>query len=189
MTEGGWLSCENPDDLRRYLGDSASERKLRLFAVVCCRRIWDLIPVAEARRCVESAEMYAEGLADHGELGDAIRASVEACHRYVAIASTTGNRWGPIERNMHNAVGRVHRAVGGGRCSTHWATAEARAVATLLADSLAEGLSTDMRDRLEPIERNEFLEQAALFRDLFGNPFRPVTLDAAHRTHTVVSLA
>jgi hypothetical protein len=31
--------------------------------------------------------------------------------------------------------------------------------------------------------------QAALVRDIFGNPFRPLTLDAAHRTPVVVSVA
>ena len=31
--------------------------------------------------------------------------------------------------------------------------------------------------------------QAALVREVFGNPFRPVTLGPAHRTPTIVSLA
>jgi hypothetical protein len=35
----------------------------------------------------------------------------------------------------------------------------------------------------------EQMAQASLVRDIFGNPFRPLPLDAAHRTPTVVSLA
>jgi hypothetical protein len=35
----------------------------------------------------------------------------------------------------------------------------------------------------------EQLEQCNLLRDIFGNPFRPVTFDPAWRTDTAVSLA
>jgi hypothetical protein len=39
------------------------------------------------------------------------------------------------------------------------------------------------------VRRNELSFQSSLLRDIFGNPFRPITLDTAHRTPTVVSLA
>jgi hypothetical protein len=50
------------------------------------------------------------------------------------------------------------------------------------AEALSEAVSTLLY--LQPWDRTE-----VLLRDIFGNPFRPVTLDPACRTPTVVSLA
>src|SRR5436190_21057171 len=52
----------------------ASERKLRLFAVACSRRVWDWID-ALGQAAVEVAERYADGLAGREE----IRAARLAC--------------------------------------------------------------------------------------------------------------
>src|SRR3954451_7107108 len=52
----------------------ASNRKLRLFAVACCRRLWPLLTDAHCRRAVEVAEKHADGLAS----GEEFRRSWEA---------------------------------------------------------------------------------------------------------------
>jgi hypothetical protein len=39
MTEQEWLECSDPEKLLRFLKGRAGERKLRLFACACCRRI------------------------------------------------------------------------------------------------------------------------------------------------------
>jgi len=50
-----------------FLRGKGCERKLRLFAVACCRRHWPLFREAAVRRAVEAAESYADGLIDRRE--------------------------------------------------------------------------------------------------------------------------
>ena len=44
MNERDWSACTDPTVMLNHLRGRASERKLRLFAVACCRHIWDLLP-------------------------------------------------------------------------------------------------------------------------------------------------
>lgn len=60
MTEQEWLECAEPEKMLAYIGAKASDRKLRLFAVACCRRIWHLITAEQARRAVALSEQYAD---------------------------------------------------------------------------------------------------------------------------------
>src|SRR5258708_3275733 len=64
MTEAEWLACEEPQRMLTVVGEMASSRKLRLFAVACCRRVWPLLLDPRCREAVGIAELQAD---DEGE--------------------------------------------------------------------------------------------------------------------------
>jgi hypothetical protein len=66
MTEADWLACTDPDAMLAFLRGQASDRKLRLFGVACCRRIWDWFE-GRGRGSVEAIERYADGQAGDSE--------------------------------------------------------------------------------------------------------------------------
>jgi hypothetical protein len=61
MNEATWLSSSDPGPMLAYLRGKASERKLRLFAAGCCRRIRYFLSEGSNRQVVETAERYADG--------------------------------------------------------------------------------------------------------------------------------
>src|SRR5947209_4148502 len=69
MGEREWLACADPGPMLEFLrtGGNARERKLRLFACACCRRIWDLHTKRE-RKAIKAAEGGADGLRGPEEL-------------------------------------------------------------------------------------------------------------------------
>src|SRR5687768_4071955 len=70
MTEAEWLNGADPTPLLEFLRGKVSDRKLRLFAVACCRRIWHLIP-EEGHLAVEVVERFTEGLGTDEERSEA----------------------------------------------------------------------------------------------------------------------
>ncbi len=75
MTEAEWLAATDAQPMLAFLRDRVSDRKLRLFAVACCRRIWHLLSDDRSRAAVEAAEQYADGSAS-GEQLRAVSAAV-----------------------------------------------------------------------------------------------------------------
>ena len=59
MTEKRWETCSNPGPMLEYLRGRASQRKLRLFAVACCRGI--LSKRDHYHAALDTAEKVAEG--------------------------------------------------------------------------------------------------------------------------------
>src|SRR5262245_52312338 len=75
MTEAEWLSHQDPSKMlfwllgqhgserRRFCESGLMSRKLRLFAVACVRRVWDLLLDERMRAAVHLAERHADGKA------------------------------------------------------------------------------------------------------------------------------
>jgi hypothetical protein len=64
MTEPEWLGCTDLFAVLYQAHGKISPRKLRLFAVACCRRIEHLLTDLRSREALAVAERHADGLAD-----------------------------------------------------------------------------------------------------------------------------
>ncbi len=152
MTEQEWLACTDPQKMLEYLGDKASERKLRLLAVACCRRVWGQLTGPRFREAVERSERFADGQDEAKELA--------------ALAAPLLKSWRmPADR----AAGVTASVELNARVA--W---EATRVASWAAPRHSRA--------------DEQLAQALLVREVFGDPFRPVSLDVLWLTPTVQGL-
>jgi len=113
MTEAGWLGGEDPWELVAHLAPwseagsgRAGDRKLRLWACACVRRVWHLVTVPASRAAVELAERFADGLATGRELKAAWKAADAVVKKMLAptrVGARPGRRprtrpWPPTTR-------------------------------------------------------------------------------------------
>jgi hypothetical protein len=196
MTEDEWNACFDPQKMLEFLSASrrASERKLRLFACTCCRRIWHLLSDERSRQAVEIAEKYADGSATAAERLHGGDAAFDA------------------EREILTTKGATHSAdmAAGAACYTCAADEEflsspeadeftpSWGAAFCAARSVAYGVPRTPRRAVwarlqEQARQAEYAAQAVVLRDLFSNPFRPLPPIApavlAWNGSTVVNLA
>jgi hypothetical protein len=161
MTEEEWLAATDPVAMLEYHRAQMSGRKLRLFLVGCCRQLWDSLFLEEVRTAVEVNERFADKQATSKELTKA--------------------------RNAAN--GPVQLALDG--CHGQGQPMEE----TVLRSSFAIFVAQETRELryaiMHRLRDDPLLGQITptLLRDIFGNPFRPITLDPSWLTSTVLSLA
>ena len=72
MTEVEWLACDDPQVMLRWMcRGKPSKRKLRLFALACCRRVWSILKTRARHRAVTIAERFADRLATQAQREEA----------------------------------------------------------------------------------------------------------------------
>jgi len=171
MTEQEWLACADPQPMLGFLRDKASDRKLRLFACACCRRIWRFLQDERSRAAVAASERFADKQIRRAELVAAQQQAMLGKKRFDEYVH-------PAE----NAAASVARP----SIVPRWvAQLTARAVGNDAVWSVAQALPGSRANATS----NEAQCQAALLREIFGNPFRPVAFDPIWLTSNVVALA
>jgi len=73
MSEQEWYNSRDPLAMLAFLEDKVSDRKFRLFACACCRRLEQYLTGEQSRMAIEVAERYADGLATDDELAKATK--------------------------------------------------------------------------------------------------------------------
>ncbi len=145
MTEAEWLACGEPTLI--IVRTTPSDRKARLFAVACCRRVWTKLKNKWFRNAVEVAERLADGLCAEEE---------------VLLARTKAS-------DVQFGDSHVKSKLASGCAALVLDTA---GLAATYCGVFASELASWYHSREDLEER---AAQAALVRDIFGNPFHPAT--------------
>ena len=164
MTEAEWLAATELYGMLNWLRDAANERKLRLFASECFRRMGRALPDSRQHRAVETLSELAEGTATHADRSEASRHARQACYEF---PSRIEAQFDGTEDDLHFVGLMLYREFASRWIGHH---------ASMACGGLVDGAAEQSR-------------QHALLRDIFGNPFRTVTFAPEWRTDTAVSLA
>jgi hypothetical protein len=206
MTETEWLSATDPTPMLEFLRGNVSDRKLRLFAVGCCREIWPLLRDERSREVVEVVEQHIERLATDDQLRSA---STEAGRAFDSLkeqvfASIVGADLAhqaivlpqglfdltdiQTARDAHGAVDSdlVVQAASAVLNAT-WLETELQATGYSHLDNAID--VANLASYCAPNQELEKIAQASLLRDIFDNPFRPVSFNPSWLTSTVTTLA
>jgi hypothetical protein len=175
MTEAEWLACADPRPMLEFLGDQASARKLRLFAVACCRRSTRLLGGNRAQEVmtqevIRTAEQFVEGLADAA----ALRAAQALANGLAVQAWRVADRSGR-SRAEHAVAHAISSTI---LCCCPFDTGTFGAEQTCRIAALAAAGHRPQEPQNLPDIEAESVTQTALLRDIFGPlPVRPVAVD------------
>jgi len=195
MTESEWLAGADPEAMVAFLRGKASDRKVRLFAVACCRRVWGSLEHEEFRDAVQKAESFADGVADRDEM-------LKAHGKASAIFRTLhGRDNGPgaaltasgFPRSPKSFLERIADALDDPWWEDEFDKGDPLAPALVTSRHAARAAADLQGQRLglgdSPATIAEHRQQAALVRCLFGNPFRQLPVSGTWLTAEVRDLA
>jgi hypothetical protein len=217
MTEAEWLACTDPTPMLEFLREKAAAffreifekyldadvleflrsrviyRKVRLFEVACCRRIWEFVNDPQSRAIVEITERSADSPIDIREVltldYDRLTDNCGGPDQTHAMAFMVAGHVG------YSFLGLIHDVL--------WRADDFEDALETCKNALmvvAETVEISGKDVLKLKDSEEFLPafrrweaakakafrdcltteqraQSDLLRDIFGNPFRPVSLN------------
>jgi hypothetical protein len=185
MREEEWLLCPEPESIVAHLPTqpALSERKRRLFAVVCWKHLLELSDAERADRTAEVAERYADGLADERAVMAALKATPDAsgpASLHDFLCRQTSWCWRGLYRERQ--IPRL------------WSDAGGFALCALVYGTLGEYVHDNEADGSPCPEwfavwEQERARQCSLLLDIIQNQFGPVTVHPSWLTPKVTALA
>jgi hypothetical protein len=160
----------------KHLGVLANQRRLRLFACACVRRMWHLLTDPRSRKAVEVSEAYADGLTRLQELMVA-RAEAEAAVNSTKAKAKEGPKTAraqkePVQAEPLLAQTEAARAACWSADRAVGEAAREAAYLTRRAAALAAGTAVPAFPYRPEAENAETGFQVAAIRDIFYIPFR-----------------
>jgi hypothetical protein len=169
MTESEWLSCGDPQKMLLELRGRTSQRKLRLFACACCRRVWRWLRDSRSQQAVAAAEQYADGLIDTETLYLA-RVGAETVAEDCAAEARDAN----AEALASAAFAALNVLRENGEQAAEYAAANTASTVYHAATAQASPAA--------PARATEHASQAKLLAEIVRNPYRFVALSPTMRT-------
>jgi hypothetical protein len=194
MTEVKWLGCRDPKPMLELVRDKASGRKMRLFAVACCRRTGQLFPSDHMREMADVAEGFADAIVSRRKLLAAERKAIRIWERAYddcqSEAEECGMEGGEADGG-EVAAADVAQLTVSRELTTPVVSGVAERTAEALAFSAVQGLPVrKCRGAFRSAVSARQKEHAAILRDLLGTlPFRPMSILPACLTSTAIALA
>ncbi|VTR96243.1 Uncharacterized protein OS=Sorangium cellulosum (strain So ce56) GN=sce5710 PE=4 SV=1 [Gemmata massiliana] len=205
MTETQWLTCTDIHSMVDFVSrvrcriqpptaaHPYRDRPLRLFVVGCFRAHWDVFLDPDARVAVETAERFADGLVTRDALHQVESRARDLKDRIIEECLRKGRSdFGP---NVGTRMGSL--SVAAEACAPPRTEAQeqlptrgARAKRSLWWWYSVESAHT-INETIDGTSATLYSDpqQAALLRDIFGNPFRPIEFSPAWRTSAATALA
>jgi hypothetical protein len=171
MTEAEWLVCTELDPMLEFVRGKTSDRKLMLYTVAACRRIWCFISDARLRNAVEILERYAEGTVTSKEVSDSSLAvhEVPPSPLFVLMADPFSS----LKATEYARCAAITAAPVGGNDMIFIAATVARNASRAALFLSGELDHNKLLNESELKWAAEQCTQAGLLRDIFGPlPFR-----------------
>jgi hypothetical protein len=187
MTEAEWLACADPDKMLPTV--PVKPRKLRLFALACCARVDDLITDPRSQAALEFAEQHVETPVNRQKGRTAIFNAADAVGEelFDERLKYKDRRSSAVLACSAAAQAAANTMLPDPKEAAHFSASLASIAAGWRALYVARRRGPGRLPR--EMKAPEVAQQALLFRDICGNPFRPVKTDPSWLTSDVVSLA
>lgn len=167
MSEEEWLTSRNWSYLHDCLDELRieNERKFRLVACASCRRISFLLSDDRCKRAVLAAEQFADGMIVEADL-----ASSHYAARQVAEELTANDDW-MFNRQLVRLVSASWNVL--------WATRHRDVDAHFCATLHHRAMAANAEQFFEWTAELSHQHDIPFLRDIFGNPFRTVSIAEA----------
>jgi hypothetical protein len=186
VTEAEWLVCESPLAPLAFVAARASDRKRRLFLCACCARVLEGTPThrrffrgyypdcfLKLERALSVVEQFAEGFLGSDALAEARRDAEDSV--YVPPSIDYGGGSGLDYEAAAVVAAAAEHPVAEDVTAACWRATDSQSART-------PGGGGSRRTE-------EARWQAMVFRDVFGNPFRPIAFSPQWRTGHTVGMA